>query len=158
MNRFLTPSMLSRSVAPCALPRLDLSRGVRLERGLSPERALVAVLSMVQSRELARISRGVREIATRALATLPPLATGEREDCERRVGAMWDAVSALSEAQRVAGILALGYELHHRVTATGDAWIDCARALDAVHAHVGSPGLVEMEAWAVAVADQAVRA
>jgi hypothetical protein len=158
MNRFLTPSMLSRSVAPCALPRLDLSRGVRLERGLSPERALVAVLSMVHSRELARISRGVREIATRALATLPPLATGEREDCERRVGAMWDAVSALSEAQRVAGILALGYELHHRVTATGDAWIDCARALDAVHAHVGSPGLVEMEAWAVAVADQAVRA
>ena len=158
MNRFLTPSMLSRSVAPCALPRLDLSRGVRLERGLSPERALVAVLSMVHSRELARISRGVREIATRALATLSPLATGEREDCERRVGAMWDAVSALSEAQRVAGILALGYELHHRVTATGDAWIDCAWALDAVHAHVGSPGLVEMEAWAVAVADQAVRA
>jgi hypothetical protein len=36
--------------------------------------------------------------------------------------------------------------------------VKSARALDAVHAHVGLLDVARLETWAVAVADQAVRA
>lgn len=158
MSRYITAAVLASSSARCAIPAMDVSRGVRLDHGLTPERALVAVLRMVHSREGARVARGVDAISARALSTLPRLAPGQRASCETRVGGMWDTIDALPQSRRVAGIIALGYEMHGRITSTGEAWDDCARALDAVHAHVGSPGLVEMEAWAVAVADQVVRA
>ena len=107
---------------------------------------------MVHSREAARVGRGVEEIAARALKTLPKLAPGVRAACELRVGAMHDRVAELPAGDRVAAIVALGYALHERCTAAGAAWGDCARALDAVHAHVGSPSLTAWESWAAQVA------
>lgn len=156
MSRYITAAVLTSSSARCAIPAMDVSRGVRLDHGLTPERALVAVLCMVHSREGARVARGVDAIAARALATLPRLAPGQRRACEARVGAMWDAIDALPQSRRVAGIIALGYELHGRVTSVGAVWDDCALALDAVHAHVGLPVLDGLEAWAAGVADAAL--
>ena len=153
MSRYLA-AVLQRPVALCAIPRLPLADGVRLDRALSPERALVAVLKMMHSREGARVARGVDGIARRALRTLPRMHPAAVEAGDAKLSALHDAVAALPQPDRVPAILALGYALHERVTATGEAWDDCARALDAVHAHVGAPELGRFEAWARAQVDE----